>query len=100
MTKLNKLLGFAGILMLAGCMSAGQQFPTTRVAEIEVGVTSQKDLLAMFGRPWRMGVEDGRNTWTYGHYRYSLFGQNQAQDLLIRFDNNGLVRSYSFNSSQ
>ncbi len=52
-----------------------------------------------FGAPWRTGLEDGQRTWTYAEYRYSLFGGAQTRDLLIRFDDEGRVASYTFNST-
>lgn len=54
----------------------------------------------MFGEPWRTGIEDGKRTWTYAHYRYSLFGPEQTRDLLVRFDDEGNVVSYSYNTTQ
>ena len=92
---------FCGGLMLAlvGCATVGRDFPVGPVAQIEKGVTTKTDVRAMFGNPWRTGVEDGRETWTYGHYRYSLFGDAKTRDLVVRFDPDGKVASYSFNST-
>lgn len=85
---------------LAGCFTVGQEFASNRVNEIKVGQTRKQDISEMFGTPWRTGLEDGRPTWTYGIYKYSLFGGDDTQDLLIRFDPQGLVRSYTFSSTR
>ena len=83
-----------------GCMTVGQDFPVDPVREIEIGVTSRDDVQRMFGDPWRTGIEDGERTWTYGIYRYSIFGYAVTRDLVVRFDATGLVSSYSFNSTR
>jgi hypothetical protein len=89
-----------GILLLAvGCATVGRDFSTSGVAAIRIGETTKTDARALFGNPWRTGVEDGRETWTYGHYRYSLFGPAQTRDLVLRFDKEGRVLSYTFNST-
>ena len=38
-------------------------------------------------------------TWTYGYYRYRLFGASNAKDLVIRFDDAGTVKSYTLNTT-
>ena len=67
--------------------------------EIEIGKTTRLQVQGLFGDPWRTGLEDGETTWTYGHYRYSLFGEGMTRDLVVRFDDRGVVSSYSFNST-
>ena len=66
---------------------------------IRVGQTTQRQIRTMFGVPWRIGIENGQRTWTYGHYQYSLFGQGSTEDLVIRFGNDGIVASYVFNTT-
>ncbi|OQW80221.1 MAG: hypothetical protein BVN35_00110 [Proteobacteria bacterium ST_bin11] len=85
---------------LAGCFTVGQEFSPVRVPEIKVGQTRKQDITEMFGTPWRTGMEDGKPTWTYGIYKYALFGGNDSQDLLVRFDAQGVVRSYTFSSTR
>jgi hypothetical protein len=74
--------------------SVGKPFPVNQVRQIEIGTTSKIDVRQMFGDPWRTGLEDGFKTWTYGEYSV-----NNSRDLVIRFDEKGLVKSYSFSSS-
>jgi len=96
------IVGFLGALVIsgAGCASIGGEFPAERVPDIEIGRTTRSEILEMFGSPWRTGVEDGELKWTYGRYRVSLFGGGSATDLAVRFDDSGLVSSYSFNTSE
>ena len=86
--------------LLTGCATIGQEFSASHVPEIKIGQTRKQDIKEMFGSPWRTGMEDGHPTWTYGIYKYELFGGSDTQDLLIRFDNQGLVRSYTFSSTR
>ena len=85
-------------LLLAACATVGRDFPVDPVAEIRIGQTTREQIGRMFGPPWRTGLEDGSLTWTYGYYRYNLFGPSRTRDLVVRFDPNGVVRSYTYNS--
>jgi hypothetical protein len=95
----KKILVGTLLLLLAGCASAGHHFNVAGVQQVNVGKTTKGDVMAMFGEPWRTGIEDGRETWTYGHYKYSLFSDAKTRDLVLRFDGSGKVASYSFNST-
>jgi hypothetical protein len=88
-----------GLTLLAGCATVGREFPAPLVQNIRIGETEREDIRRMFGEPWRTGIEDGKPTWTYAHYHYSIFRPERARDLLIRFDEEGKVSSYSFNTS-
>ena len=91
-------LGFC--LWLAGCATVGHDFPAERVGEIRLHETTQPQVREMFGEPWRVGIEDGLRTWTYGRYRCKLFGQASTKDLVLRFDTEGRVVSYTFNTTE
>jgi hypothetical protein len=88
------------VMFFAGCATVGQDFPVTSVSEIEIGKTTQNEIRTMFGSPWRVGIEDGQRTWTYGNYTYGLFGAKNAKDLVIRFDDQDFVASYTFSTTQ
>ena len=79
-------LGTAAALALTGCLTVGRDFPTDKIGQLQIGQTTRDEVHRMFGEPWRTGLEDGRRTWTYGHYRYKLFGTTETRDLVIRFD--------------
>ena len=93
------ICGFAAT-QLSGCVTVGQEFAASRAADIKIGQTRKQDITDMFGVPWRTGLEDGHPTWTYGIYKYSLFSSADTQDLLIRFDTQGVVHSYTFSSTR
>jgi len=91
-------LGLA--LLIGACATVGHDFPVERVTEIRLHQTTQDEIRGMFGEPWRTGLEDGQVTWTYGKYRYALFSQASTTDLVLRFDAEGKVVSYSFNTTE
>lgn len=86
-------------LALPGCISIGRRFPAQAVAQLQVGQTTQQQVLETFGPPWRTGIDSGQRTWTYGYYRYPLIGAPQARDLVIKFDARGIVSSYDYNTT-
>ena len=90
----------SAVLAAAGCANVGRDFPDQRVQDLEIGETTQQEVRRSFGEPWRVGYEDGLRTWTYGKYRYSLVGDSSTKDLVIRFDNANVVKSYSFNTTE
>jgi outer membrane protein assembly factor BamE (lipoprotein component of BamABCDE complex) len=88
------------LLLLAGCATVGHEFPAGQVSTIKIGETTQNDIYTTFGSPWRTGIDNGMKTWTYGHYRYSLFSEGSTEDLVVKFDQRGVVSSYVFNTSK
>ncbi|MDY6904507.1 MAG: outer membrane protein assembly factor BamE [Thermodesulfobacteriota bacterium] len=90
---------FGVLLLLSGCATVGKDFPSAGVANIEMEKTTKADIRSWFGPPWRVGVEDGYETWTYGRYHYRVFGNTETKDLVIRFDKDGRVTSYTYNTT-
>lgn len=86
-------------LFVAGCATVGKDFATHSVDQIQIGETTRSDIETMFGEPWRTGIEDGKRTWTYGKYRWSAFGDAETTDLVVRFNNDGTVSSYVYNTT-
>jgi hypothetical protein len=82
-------------LPVISCMpSMGRAFPVQKVRQIEIGKTTMVEVRQMFGDPWRTGLDNGKRTWTYGEYSMTI-----TRDLVIRFDDINVVKSYSFSSS-
>ncbi len=93
------------VLLLAlcaglGCVSVGADFPAAPIGDLVVGETTQSQAQREFGAPWRTGVEDGRRTWTYGHYRYSLFGGAYARDLVLKWNERDVLASYTYATTE
>lgn len=87
------------LMALAACASAGRPFPSHSVTMIELNETTQEEIRQLFGPPWRIGIEDGLTTWTYGQYKYRLIGEPSTKDLVVRFDKEGVVVSYTYNAT-
>ena len=90
---------FAISILLNACFTEGKSFPDYAVPDIKIGKTTESEIRKLFGPPWRTGMDDEDRTWAYGHYRYSLFGEAKTEDLVIRFDKDGVVSSYTFNTT-
>ena len=87
------------IIITMGCATVGREFPVSRVSDIEVNMTTRDEIRTMFGAPWRVGIENGEETWTYGKYHYSAFKETSTRDLVVRFNDKGIVTSYTFNTT-
>ncbi|MFW5722346.1 MAG: outer membrane protein assembly factor BamE [Desulfohalobiaceae bacterium] len=88
----------AGFIGLTGCATVGHEFPVDQVRKLEIGQTTREEVFDMFGAPWRTGIEDGLTTWTYAQYKKTAT-ETMTRDLVIRFDDQGRVVSYTFNSN-
>ncbi len=86
-------------LLLSGCVTIGTDFNATQTDWIKPGETDKTTLLTKLGEPFRVGVDAGDPTWTYGYYSYSIISASVTKDLIIRFDEAGKVKSFSLNTS-
>jgi hypothetical protein len=87
------------IVFSSGCATVGHDFPADQVQKIQIGKTTREEIRTMFGEPWRVGLEDGLETWSYGKYRYAMFSEKDAKDLVVRFTADNIVESYTFNTT-
>jgi len=87
-------------LAMSACVSLGFDFNEAQVKSLQNNVTTQTQVKEMLGNPWRTGMENGLVTWTYGRYQYGLFKPALAKDLVLRFDNSGMLKSYTYSSTQ
>jgi hypothetical protein len=91
-------LGIA--LALGGCLSLGQEFPVAKAGDLRIGETTQSEIQSTFGNPLMTGETDGNPSWTYTRVRYSLFGGADAEYLEVEFDEQGVLTSYSLNTTR
>ena len=89
-------------IVLSACspVTLGRDFPVDGISSIQIGTTTQTEIQKIFGKPWRTGIEDGMLTWSYGYFSYDLSGKGLGRDLILKFNESGIVRSYSFNSTE
>ena len=83
----------------SGCITMGKDFPVSNVSVIKIGQTTKIEIRKLFGSPWLSGIQDGELVWTYGNYDYSLFSKREAKDLVIQFDEKGVVTTYTFSTT-
>lgn len=94
-----RLVLVSTLLTLGGCARIGYEFNIQMVQKIKIGETTQSDIVAMFGQPWRTGLDNGITMWTYGRYTYRLIGKTDTEDLIVKFDKEQIVSSYTFNTT-
>ncbi|MCZ7625264.1 MAG: outer membrane protein assembly factor BamE [Candidatus Methylomirabilis sp.] len=90
-------LGFL-VVLLAGCVSVGEEFRTPTAEMIKNGVTTRAELLQLFGSPTQVGIEDGNQTWTWVYVRAGGIGRPLSKELHVTFNDRGIVKSYSYTS--
>ena len=95
------LILLTGLLFFASsCISLGKDFPVYHVPAIKIGQTTKSEVRKLFGSPWLSGNQDAELAWTYGNYDYSVFGERKAKDLVVQFDDNGVVTTYTFSTTE
>ena len=102
------------LLFLVGCASVGNEMNMADMNSIEKGKTTRQELIEMFGAPYSVGLnEDGNPTaiWVYSEARNTpqnfvpvvgLFAgrmETRTQQLVVIFDENDVVKSFTFNES-
>lgn len=87
------------LLTFGGCARVGNDFNAQHINELKIGQTTKSDVRSMFGKPWREGNENGVTMWTYGRYTYYLLDEADTKDLVIKFNDDNTVRSYTFNKT-
>jgi len=100
--KVRRLISFiicTAFILIAGCATVGHDFPVDQIKNIQIGKTTKEEIRNIFGEPWRVGLEDGQETWSYGQYHYAMFSEKDAKDLVVRFNDKDLVESYTFNTT-
>jgi hypothetical protein len=98
--KLRIWIVAALALGVGACATVGTSFEFSGPKAITIGTTNKADLVAEFGRPFRVGYDNGSEKWAFAYYRYSVFGQTEVKDLEVIFDGHGVVSSYTYESSQ
>lgn len=88
-----------GILFLSNCATVGKPFEFKGPSSIINGQTTQSNIIALYGNPFRVGYDNGDLKWTYGYYKYKLIGETETKDLNITFDKKNVVSGYTYSSS-
>jgi hypothetical protein len=97
MLKIITSLALSAVL-LTGCVTRGKDFASD-LNWIKTKQTSQSDVAATMGEPYEVGNSSGTPTWTYGYYKFQLFGESYTKELKFYWDPDNKIRDYSFSSS-
>ena len=97
--QIRKTLFAVAMAGSMACATIGKNFDATQLAWLKGGETTKADVLAKLGQPWRVGSDQGDQTWTYGYYEYRAFGDSNSKDLVLRFGADGKLKSYTLNTS-
>lgn len=88
------------LLALMSCSTTvGRPLEGDRVDEVRIGYTDRSAIRELFGRPWQVGLEDGRISWRYVCIRHGPFRDVEASELVVLFDELGIVSSYRFHTT-
>ena len=87
------------LIAASGCFSVGSNFSARPVRKIEKGVSTKAQVEEMFGEPFRTGLDDGYESWTYLYNQWILFSAPRSKDLYIVFNRDGTVRTYTYNTN-
>ena len=77
-----------------GCGSVGKNFNESLYTIIVKGTTNKNDIQAMFGDPFKKGIQNGYPVWTYEYNYVNSFGIDIIKDMIIVFYKNGVVKSH------
>ena len=95
---LNLCLGLAAAMLIAGCVSAGRDFDTSKVSQIKKGETTEADLTGWFGKPTNRSVtSEGRTILNWAHYKSHLSptGNVQSKTLTVMLGSDGKVANFT-----
>ena len=102
--KVQNLIVVLIILSLIGCATTykvGKMFKTDNVSKIEIGKTTQQEIIKMFGEPWRKGIANGNDVYIYTDeeiiFEIDDRVNRKGNTLLIEFDREKIVENYYLN---
>ena len=80
--------------LISGCGTAGKNFDESLYSNIVKGTTTHKEVKAMFGPPFKKGIQNGYPVWTYEYNYVNSFGSDIMKDMIIVLQKNGVVKSH------
>lgn len=81
-------------LFFSGCGTVGKNFDESLYSNIVNGTTTHKEIQAMFGFPFKRGIQNGFRVWTYEYNHVNSFGYDTIKDMIIVFEKNDVVKSH------
>ena len=99
MNKMKIVWLSAVLLGSSACATVGNEFPPDSASKLVIGKTTRAEVEKELGQPYRTGLDSGDKTSSYLYYRVGLFINAVTKDLTIRFDDHGVVKSYTYNAN-
>ncbi len=81
-------------IFFSGCGTAGKNFDESLYSNVVKGTTTREEIQAMFGPPFKKGIQNGYAVWTYEYNYVNSFGSDIIKDMIIVFEKNGVVKSH------
>ena len=112
--KTSYILGLITLLFIAGCASVGNEMEMADMSKIQKGQTTRSELIQLFGNPYTVGISNSGEptaTWIYSEARnkaknfipivgaFNMQIDTRLQQLVVIFDENDIVKSFTFNES-
>jgi outer membrane protein assembly factor BamE (lipoprotein component of BamABCDE complex) len=97
--KFLKWVCVFSIVIFGACATIGKPFDESHVKDLKKGTTTKLQVLEILGLPFKEGVENGLDIWTYFEKENSLFSRDLQKDLVISFDKNNVVKSFRYSST-
>jgi len=86
-------------LAVAGCVSTGQNFDSSKAYLIRQNQTDRVQITEWFGPPYMKGLDNGDEAWIYNFSKSSAGGATNVKNLYVVFDERGMVKSFTFSTS-
>ena len=98
MRQQRLIISLIFLLGFSGCMTVGRDFASAPVNSIQINTTSQREIFSYFGEPYRKGIENGYETWSYLYNYWELGQLRDSKELTVVFNKDQTVRGYSYNA--
>jgi len=89
----------AGLVGCVGAITKGKKFDETMVAQIQKGVTTQDNIVSMFGEPVSTRKTDKGEVFSYTMYEANALMPDHEQSLDVYFNKKGVVTDYKHSSA-
>ena len=87
---------FGVLLLFSGCGTTGKDFDDSRIQKIVNGISNKNEIKVLLGEPFKIGVQNGFETWTYEYNEYNMIGPSRSKDAIIVFTPDGIVKSHQY----
>lgn len=99
-TRIINFILLTGLILIYGCGTTGKDFNESLYKNIAAGTTTHKEIQAMFGPPFKKGIQNGYKVWTYEYNAYNSVGDDITKDMVIVFTPDGVVKSHQMMTNQ